>query len=156
MSSLRSRTFSICSNKFKLLIFVDGNYIPWFRAIEVALFLHYKKPDKAIRKHVCSVNKMTWDPVNQNVLFINESGMYELIYYSKLPGKQLFREWITLDVLPSIRKSLWSSSMFIEQLRMKEECIRRKDKNIQTMLDIIAYKDKIISNMVDIIYRNNV
>lgn len=35
---------------------------------------------------------------------INESGMYSLVLYSKLPGAKKFKHWVTSEVLPSIRK----------------------------------------------------
>ena len=36
---------------------------------------------------------------------INESGMYSLIFGSKLPTAKKFKRWVTADVLPSIRKT---------------------------------------------------
>ena len=35
---------------------------------------------------------------------INESGVYALIFSSKLPGAKKFKRWVTAEVLPSIRK----------------------------------------------------
>lgn len=40
----------------------------------------------------------------QNVVTINESGLYSLIMSSKLPLAKQFKRWVTSDVLPSIRK----------------------------------------------------
>lgn len=36
---------------------------------------------------------------------INESGVYALIFSSKLPGAKKFKRWVTAEVLPSIRKT---------------------------------------------------
>ena len=35
---------------------------------------------------------------------INESGVYALIFSSRLPGAKKFKRWVTAEVLPSIRK----------------------------------------------------
>ena len=38
-------------------------------------------------------------------IFINESGLYSLIFGSKLESAKAFKRWVTKDVLPSIRKT---------------------------------------------------
>ena len=38
-------------------------------------------------------------------IFINESGLYSLIFGSKLESAKVFKRWVTKDVLPSIRKT---------------------------------------------------
>lgn len=40
----------------------------------------------------------------QQVILINESGLYSLILSSKLPKAKEFKRWVTSEVLPSIRK----------------------------------------------------
>lgn len=40
----------------------------------------------------------------QRITFINESGLYSLIFNSTLPKAKEFRRWVTSKVLPSIRK----------------------------------------------------
>jgi prophage antirepressor-like protein len=41
----------------------------------------------------------------QEMLVINESGLYTLIVRSNKPEAQKFRKWVTSEVLPSIRKT---------------------------------------------------
>ena len=38
-------------------------------------------------------------------IFINESGLYSLIFGSKLESAKVFKRWVTSEVLPSIRKT---------------------------------------------------
>ena len=38
-------------------------------------------------------------------IFINESGLYSLIFCSRLESAKNFKRWVTKDVLPSIRKT---------------------------------------------------
>ena len=40
----------------------------------------------------------------QDLVVINESGLYSLILSSKLPSARRFKHWVTSEVLPSIRK----------------------------------------------------
>lgn len=41
----------------------------------------------------------------QRVVAVNESGLYSLVFQSRKPGAKKFRKWVTMDVLPSIRKT---------------------------------------------------
>ena len=52
-------------------------------------------------------NGVTLEP-NKNIrrmLLINESGLYQAIFGSKLPTAKAFKRWVTSEVLPSIRKN---------------------------------------------------
>lgn len=85
----------------------DGE--PWASAIDVAKSLGYAKPADAIRKHVDEmdkgVSKMETPGGVQDVVIINESGLYSLILSSKLPKAKEFKRWITSEVLPALRKT---------------------------------------------------
>ena len=64
--------------------------------------------DQAIRRHIDDNDKKTF-PVNatgqvRHQIFINESGLYALIFGSKLESSKNFKVWVTSKVLPSIRK----------------------------------------------------
>ena len=41
----------------------------------------------------------------QNLLHINESGLYSLVLTSSKPDAKAFKKWVTSEVLPSIRKT---------------------------------------------------
>ncbi|MCD8490651.1 MAG: hypothetical protein LRY51_01410, partial [Geovibrio sp.] len=80
---------------------------PWFVAKEVAVALGYTNPQKAIRDHCKGVNE-TFTPSkggNQLTKIIPESDLYRLILRSKLPQAEAFQDWVTSEVLPSIRKT---------------------------------------------------
>ena len=47
---------------------------------------------------------MTTPGGKQNMVVINESGLYSLILSSKLPTAKAFKRWVTSEVLPTIRK----------------------------------------------------
>jgi prophage antirepressor-like protein len=42
---------------------------------------------------------------NQEMLIVNESGLYGLIFKSRKPEAKRFKKWVTNEVLPSIRKT---------------------------------------------------
>lgn len=42
---------------------------------------------------------------NQTMAIVNESGLYSLVFQSRKPGAKKFRKWVTMEVLPSIRKT---------------------------------------------------
>lgn len=82
---------------------------PWLVGKDVATALGYKNPQKAIRDHIDDEDKGLHELFTpggkQNLLIINESGLYSLMLKSKLPGAKKFKRWVTSEVLPSIRKT---------------------------------------------------
>lgn len=87
---------------------IDGE--PWFVGKDIAAALGYSNPRDALAKHVDEEDKNTvaicdGTPGNPNVTAINESGVYSLIFSSKLETANKFKRWVTAEVLPSIRKT---------------------------------------------------
>ena len=86
---------------------IDGE--PWFVGKDVAKALGYKVERKALRDHVDAEDKRAFQigtpSGTQSMTVINESGMYALIFGSKLDSAKQFKRWVTHDVLPSIRKT---------------------------------------------------
>lgn len=85
------------------------NNEPMFVGKDVALALGYKDTVNALKSHVDEEDKMGWQITTpsrgtQNATVINESGVYSLVFSSKLPDAKKFKHWVTSEVLPSIRK----------------------------------------------------
>lgn len=82
---------------------------PWFLGRDIAEALGYTNPSKAISDHIDDADKLTERFViagqRRSVIMINESGLYALIFGSKLESAKRFKHWVTSDVLPSIRKT---------------------------------------------------
>lgn len=84
----------------------DGE--PWFVAADVARVLEYDSAKDACRclddderdRHIVPTPSG-----DQEMLIINESGLYHLIIVSRKPEAKRFRKWVTAEVLPSIRKT---------------------------------------------------
>lgn len=87
---------------------IDGE--PWFVGKDVAEALGYAKPLGAVSTHVekdDSLKRGLMDSLGreQETIFINESGLYALIFGSKLDSAKKFKKWVTSEVLPAIRKN---------------------------------------------------
>lgn len=117
---------------------------PWFVGKDVATALGYSNTRKAIGDHVHEDDKgvTKWDTLGgkQDLTIINESGLYALIFGSKLESAKRFKHWVTSEVLPAIRKTgNYKMPMTIEEqlqivakgtLEVKEE-IKRVDNDLQ-------------------------
>lgn len=86
---------------------IDGDV--WFVGKDVAEALGYSNTNDALIRHVDEEDKLTsritMAGQGRDVIVINESGLYSLIFASKLPSAKEFKRWVTSEVLPSIRKS---------------------------------------------------
>ena len=85
---------------------IDGE--PWFVGKDVAEALGYERTADAIRQHVeeedKGVGEIQTPGGKQKMTIINESGLYVLIFGSKLESAKKFKHWVTCEVLPAIRK----------------------------------------------------
>ncbi|MBZ1518311.1 phage antirepressor KilAC domain-containing protein [Leuconostoc mesenteroides] len=83
----------------------------WFVGKDVATTLGYKKPENAIATHVDYDDKTTTliqgsgSNYKSKTTLVNESGLYSLIFGSKLTSAKRFKKWVTSEVLPAIRKT---------------------------------------------------
>lgn len=88
-------------------VIVDGE--PWFVGKDVAEALGFTNSRDAISTHVFLEDKgvATIDTLGgkQEMTIINESGLYALIFGSRLKSAKEFKHWVTSEVLPSIRKT---------------------------------------------------
>ena len=101
------KLFNFKSHEVRTLLINDE---PYFVGKDVTEILGYKNPRDAIQKHVDDEDKNSvairdGNKGNPNQTVINESGVYALIFGSKLPSAKKFKHWVTSEVLPQIRKS---------------------------------------------------
>ena len=90
---------------------IDGS--PWFVAASICrcLEMNVAKGTHKWLSRLGSDEKQTHTlPVgikqgNPNVTVISESGLYKLIMRSDKPEAKAFQDWVTREVLPSIRKN---------------------------------------------------
>lgn len=82
-------------------------YDPWFVLVDVCRILGLTNPSKVASRLADDEKGITTTYTlggEQEVLMINESGLYAVIFQSRRPEAQAFRRWVTHEVLPSIRK----------------------------------------------------
>ena len=143
---------------------IDGE--PWLVGKDVAERLLYSNPQKAIRDHVDSedrgVNEMDTPGGKQMVVMINESGLYSLIFGSKLDKAKEFKHWVTSEVLPTIRKTggyVHNSEVFIRNylpfaddttkqlFRLTLDVVDKQNKQIADQQKELAEKSAAIEEM---------
>lgn len=82
---------------------------PLFVAIDVATSLGYKDRTNAIKQHVDPEDLIKAEVETkggvQTLNCVNQSGLYALIFGSKLESAKRFKRWVTSEVLPAIRRT---------------------------------------------------
>lgn len=134
------------------------NNEPWFIGKDVAQILGYSNPRDALSKHVESEDKDSVairDSIGrmQKTPIINESGVYALIFGSKLPDAKKFKHWVTSEVLPKLRKtgSYSAKEMSSEELMAKafieaKSIMERQNKEIIEMKPKALFADTVAAS----------
>lgn len=127
---------------------IDGE--PYFVGSDVAKILGYLKPANAIANHVDDEDKTTTliqgtgSNYKSKAVIINESGLYSLIFSSKLESAKRFKRWVTSEVLPAIRKtgSYQVPSDPMQALKLMFEATEQTKEEIVTVkADVIDIKE---------------
>lgn len=98
------------NQEFGTIRTTEINGEPYFVGKDIAEALGYAKPENALAAHVDGEDKTTTliqgtgSNYKTNATVINESGVYALVFSSKLPNAKQFKHWVTSEVLPTIRK----------------------------------------------------
>lgn len=107
-------------------VVIDGE--PWFVGKDVAVALGYQNPQDGLKNHVDIEDKKMGEPNatpyildsigrKQYPTYINESGVYALVFGSKLESAKRFKRWVTFEVLPDIRKHrMYATDNVIDQI----------------------------------------
>lgn len=135
---------------------VEINGTPWLVGKDVATALGYKNPQRAIRDHVDAEDKGVTKTVTpsgeQEMLIINESGLYSLILSSKMPKAKAFKRWVTSEVLPAIREhgayESVKAKQHIEQLEATNTRLNTAIQNVSSakaaLAEVIGLRDDFI------------
>lgn len=136
---------------------------PWFVGKDVAEVLGYAKPLNAIAQHVDkddSLKQGLTDSLGrqQKTIFVNESGLYALIFGSKLESAQKFKRWVTSEVLPALRKTgqyqvkeLSGSELMAKALIEAQSVLAAKDKVIEEMKPKVVFADAVATSHTSIL-----
>ena len=99
----------------------------WLCAKDLCDALGYANPRDAVKNHVHDDDVEKRDAVDSlgrkaKINYVNESGMYALIFGSKLPKAKEFKKWVTSEVLPQIRRT--GTYMSAEEKEAQKENFR--------------------------------
>lgn len=104
---MKALSFSFENNTVRTL---GTSETPLFVAVDVVKALGFKDTTNPIKRHVDAedlIKSEITDSMNRTQLVncVNESGLYALIFGSKLESAKRFKKWVTSEVLPAIRKT---------------------------------------------------
>ena len=147
---------------------LDINGEPWLVGKDVAEALGYQNASKALTDHVDEEDKLNNESLSslgqRGGWLINESGVYSLVFSSKLPTAKKFKRWVTSEVLPAIRKHgvfvmddiINNTDALIEALQaFKAEKIRRQALEVENAIQRqqiaemepkVSYYDKVLQS----------
>ncbi len=102
-------TLNIFSNKEFgeiRIAMIDGE--PWFCLVDICRALELTNPamvkSRLNEKGINSIDTLTKGGI-QHLLYVNEPNLYKTIFQSRKESAERFTDWVTSDVLPSIRKT---------------------------------------------------
>lgn len=127
---------------------------PWFVGKDVAAALGYKSIRDALARHVDGEDKgvVKHDTLGgaQELIVINESGLYSLVLKSKLPSAKSFKRWVTSEVLPQIRKT----GGYIP-VKQEDSDLEIMSKAILIAQNTLAQKDALIAKQNEMIQQKD-
>ncbi len=97
--------FSFETNEVRV---IDQDGQPWFALTDVCRVLEHSNPAMAAKRldeDERGVANVYTPGGDQDMLIINESGLYSLILTSRKAAAKRFKKWVTAEVLPTIRKT---------------------------------------------------
>ena len=137
------------NSEFGKIRTVTINGEPWFVGKDIAGALGYKEPTKAARERVDEedkgMSKIDTPSGMQDMVIINESGLYSLILSSKLPSAKKFKHWVTSEVLPAIRKN----GFYGNQTEQLTEVTKQLVKVAETLIQATVSIAQSVNRMVD-------
>ena len=132
-------------------VMIEGE--PWFVGVDIARALGYKKPTGAVATNIDEGDSLRRGVSDANghkqtAIVINESGLYALIFGSKLESAKKFKKWVTSEVLPSIRKTGSYGNQLpknpMELLELHYEAIRHVDNKVDALAeDLEQFKQEL-------------
>ena len=157
---------------------------PWLSGRDIAAALGYKNQKDALLSHVDDndrrvlqrsdfttlennlpkevfpVNFVPAEIPNRGATFINESGVYSLIFGSKLPKAKEFKHWVTSEVLPSIRKNggyiagqetMTDSELIAKALIVAQRTLAERNRLLEEQKPKVIFADAVAASKTTIL-----
>ena len=152
------------NDEFGLVRTIEVGGEPYFVGKDVAAALGYKNTSKALQDNVTEkhkvITKVTTFGGDQDCIAIDEAGMYRLVFGSKLPNAEKFTDWVTAEILPSIRKhgaymtddtleKALTSPDFLIQLATQLKLERERGKALEVKVSSLTVDKQIMQPKAD-------
>ena len=133
---------------------------PMFCAKDVCDALKFNNSRDAVRNHVETEDvEKIYTPTKggkQLMNYVNESGLYALVLFSRLEGAKRFKHWVTSEVLPAIRKQ--GGYMVAKQgesdevimaraLQILHATVQRRNEQIAKLQPKADYADEVLDSV---------
>ena len=148
------KQFNFENNQVRTLLI---NNEPWFVGKDVADILGYQNGSRDINRHVHEEDRQNYQNGTfdspRGMTIINESGLYALIFGSKLESAKRFKHWVTSEVLPQIRKTgsyatpqLTGEELMAKALIEAKSVLERQNKQIIEMKPKALFADTVAAS----------
>lgn len=144
------------NNEIIYIAFDDKSKDPWFQANHICKILKHSNSRMAIKINVDKKDKKSLDKIVKDyknlykniqghTIFINEAGLYSLIFSSKVKEAKEIRDWIAHEVLPKIRefgeyKTNEKQKEQLKELQQKYDEEVRKRKILEHDMKTVKYE----------------
>lgn len=146
------------NNEFGEIRTVQLNNEPMFCLTDICKALELSQPSKVKErlneKGVNSIPTLTTGGT-QNLLYVNESNLYKVIFQSRKESAERFTDWVTSEVLPVIRQTgqyqMQNLSDEMKAILMHDEKIVKMDKrifNLENHMVIDYGQQLVLANLV--------
>lgn len=124
------------SPEFGTIRTIDKDGEPWFVGKDVANALGFTNSRDAISTHVFledrGVDSIDTPGGNQKMTVINESGVYALVFGSRLTTAKKFKHWVTSEIIPSIRKhGAYMTPETLEKVLLSPDTLMQLAQNLK-------------------------
>lgn len=153
---LKDITYKFKYKNVEIHCIKTNEYDIWFGAMEVAKELNYKNVNQILKNKVDDEDKMKLENLininltqkEKDAIYVNEYGLYCLIFGKKNEEINEFKKFITHDILPSMRRRNTVDTIILELInKYKKKEIKIKEGSVT--LDNILHPfedDKFICN----------
>jgi len=144
---------------------MDGKGEPMFCLVDLCKILDIKNPrnckSRLNPKGVVTADTHTNGGVQQMV-YINEQNFYKTVFQSRKPEAENFTDWVTSDVLPSIRKTggymvarpedtpetIMARALLMAKDTMdkQKKQLELKEKQLQNQAPVVEYANKVLKS----------
>jgi len=137
--------FLFNENKVRIIAHINE---PMFIALDICKILELSNITQALsiipEKWKSTISNDTLGG-KQNMIIINEAGLYKLIMRSKKHIAQKFQEWVCEDVLPSIRKKgEYILEEYKQKLEEKQKELEHKQEEIKDVKNKLTKEENLV------------